>query len=246
MTYCLAVRLNAGMVFASDTRTTAGIDQVSAYRKMHTFVWEGERMFTLLSAGNLATTQSVVKQIELDNASAGEGVSLRTVAHFYQAAEYVGEINARIQQRHEGMAQQSVNFEASFILGGQIAGQPQELLLIYPQGNFIEVSTESPFLQIGETKYGKPILDRFLDAGVSLEDAARCALVSIDSTIRANLSVGPPVDLLMYEKDSMAVQRQMRFKANTPYYASLRKNWIEGLKGVFDSLPRFDWEKAGQ
>jgi len=243
MTYCLAVRLNTGMIFASDTRTTAGIDQVSAYRKMHTFVEEGQRLFALLSAGNLATTQSVVKQLELDWAAGDELTSLRTVENFYEAAEYVGEINARVQKRHEGMTQQSVSLEASFILGGQIADQPQELLLIYPQGNFIEASPECPFLQIGETKYGKPILDRFLAPSVSLEDAARCALVSIDSTIRSNLSVGPPVDLMMYEKDSMSVQRQLRFKANTPYYASIRKHWIEGLKGAFDALPRFEWEK---
>ncbi len=243
MTYCLAVRLNAGLVFAADTRTTAGVDHVSSYRKMHTFVWEGERVFVLLSAGNLATTQSVVKQLELDCKLQRES-SLLTVENFHDAATYVGDISASIQKRHDGMAQQrEVSFEATFIFGGQIGAEEHELALVYPQGNFISVSPEHPYLQIGETKYGKPILDRFITATVSLEDAARCALVSIDSTIRSNLSVGPPVDLLIYQRDTLAVAHQVRFKANTPYFASLRKHWTEGLRNIFENLPRFDWER---
>jgi putative proteasome-type protease len=244
MTYCLAVRLNAGLVFASDTRTTAGVDHVSSYRKMHTFVREGERLFVLLSAGNLATTQSVVKEIELDNKLERER-SLFSTENFHDAAAYVGTISAAIQKRHDGMTQQrEVSFEATFILGGQIAGEEHELALVYPPGNFISVSPDHPYLQIGETKYGKPILDRFITASVSLEDAARCALVSIDSTIRSNLSVGPPVDLLIYQRDTMKATHQLRFKANTPYFSSLRKHWTEGLRNIFEDLPRFEWERA--
>lgn len=245
MTYCLGVRLNAGLVFAADTRTTAGVDHVSSYRKMQAFVWEGQRLFVLLSAGNLATTQAVVKQLELDCRLQRER-SLLTAEHFHDAASYLGEISASIQKRHDGMAQQrDVSFEASFIFGGQIGSDEHELALVYPQGNFISVSPEHPYLQIGETKYGKPILDRFITASVSLGDAARCALVSIDSTIRSNLSVGPPVDLLIYQRDTLAVTHQLRFKANTPYFASLRKHWTEGLRSIFEDLPRFDWERDG-
>jgi putative proteasome-type protease len=243
MTYCLAVRLNTGLVFASDTRTTAGVDHVSSYRKMHVFEWEGERLLVLLSAGNLATTQAVVKQLESDCKVHPEH-NLRSVANFHEAAAYVGDISASIQKRHDGMTQErEISFEASFILGGQIAGENAELALIYPQGNFICVSPDHPYLQVGETKYGKPILERFITASVSLEDAARCALVSIDSTIRSNLSVGPPVDLLIYQKDSLSATHQLRFKANTPYFASLRKHWTEGLKQIFEQLPRFEWER---
>ncbi len=244
MTYCLAISLNAGLVFASDSLTSAGVDNISTYSKMHTFVWEGERVLVLLSAGNLGTTQAVVKKLELDSKLQGEQPTLRTAAHMTEAAEYVGEVSAAIQRRQEGMTQQAVSFEASFILGGQIGAEPPELFLIYPQGNNIRVSPEHPFLQIGETKYGKPILDRIIQPSLSLEDAGRCALVSIDSTMRSNLSVGPPVELLLYHKDSLVQGRRYRFKLNTPYYASLRKHWTEGLKRVFDELPRFDFEKA--
>ena len=247
MTYCLAISLNAGLVLASDSLTSAGVDNISTYSKMHTFVWEGERVFALLSAGNLGTTQAVVKKLELDSKLQGEQPSLRTCSSTCDStpsAEYVGEVSAAIQRRQEGMTQQAVSFEASFILGGQIGTEPPELFLIYPQGNNIRVSPEHPFLQIGETKYGKPILDRIIQPSLSLEDAGRCALVSIDSTMRSNLSVGPPVELLLYYKDSLVQGRRYKFKLNTPYYASLRKHWTEGLKRIFDGLPRFDFEKA--
>jgi len=243
MTYCLALALNTGLVFAADSRTTAGVDQVSNYRKLHTFQWPGERVFALLSAGNLATTQAVVKRLELDAADDEAETSLPGVPHMSAAAEYVGSINAEVQNRQGGMAQQGMSFEATFILGGQIKGGDPELSLIYPEGNHIAVSPDQPFLQIGETKYGKPILDRMISPTTTLEDAARCALVSIDSTMRSNLTVGPPVDLLIYRKDSLVLDREIRFKMNTPYYASLRKQWTEGMRRVFDGLPRFEWEK---
>jgi putative proteasome-type protease len=244
MSYCLAISLNAGLVFASDSRTHAGVDQVSTYPKMHTFVWNGERVFVLLSAGNLATTQAVVQRIEHGD-GAEDKPALLQVKSMNAAAAYVGELNASIQRRQDGMTQQNVSFEASFILGGQIGSQAPELYLVYPQGNYISVSPEHLFLQVGETKYGKPILDRIVQPALSLEDAARCALVSIDSTMRSNLSVGPPIDLLIYKRDSLNGGRQLRFKLNTPWYGSLRKQWGLGLRQAFEGLPRFEWEKGG-
>lgn len=242
MTYCLAASMNEGLVFASDSRTNAGVDHINTYPKLHSFIWQGDRILVLLSAGNLATTQAVVTQLERE---ALDGGPLREAHYMAEAAEHVGQVSQRIQARHapEGPGASSVSLEASFILGGQIGAQDPALFLIYPQGNFITCSEEQPFLQIGETKYGKPILDRIISPAVSLEDAARCALVSIDSTMRSNLSVGPPVDLMLYRRDTLERPRALRYKLNSPYFASIRKQWGEGLRRIFDDLPRFDWEK---
>lgn len=246
MTYCLAIALQQGLVFASDTRTNAGIDHVSNYPKCHSFVWPGDRMLVLLSAGNLATTQALVKQLELDLEPPPEGqgnqVNLRSFAHLNQVAEYIGGTSTAVQQRHAGMAQSGVNFEASFILGGQIAGEPPGLYLIYPQGNYIGYPPEQPFLQIGETKYGKPILDRVVQPDMSLEDAARAALVSLDSTMRSNLSVGAPIDLMLYPADSLAEGRRLHLADDADYYRDLRERWAGGLLETFRGLPQFDWE----
>ena len=243
MTYCLGILLDKGLVFASDSRTHAGVDQISIYRKMHTFVWEGDRVFVLLSAGNLATTQAVVRHLQRAIDHADTETSLKTVQHACEAATHVGRINKEVQNYHHGMHQQtSINVEATFIFGGQIRGEPPELFLIYPQGNFISVSPENPFLQIGETKYGKPILDRVVHAKLPVEDAARCALVSLDSTMRSNLSVGPPIDLLVYERDSLRVKCEMRLEQDDDYLAALRTEWNDGLRRVFDDLPRLDWD----
>ena len=243
MTYCLSALVDAGIVFASDSRTHAGVDHVSTYSKMHTFAWDGERVLVLLSAGNLGTTQAVLRQIDLDLAD--EGVDdLRSLAHLHQVAEYIGRLSLRVQQGlTSGGMQQSVSFEATFILGGQRRGLAPEMYLIYPQGNYITSSPEQPFFQIGETKYGKPILDRIIQPSLSLESAARCALVSIDSTMRSNLSVGPPIDVLLYSRDSLRIDRRLRLKTNSPYFMSVRKQWAAGLKRLFEDLPPFDWER---
>jgi len=240
MTYCLAASVKAGLVFAADSRTSAGLDHVNSYRKVHSFCWPGDRIMILLSAGNLATTQAVVTALQRESESGGP---LREVRHLSEAAEYVGQMSCEVQQRHripEGPS--AVSMEATFILGGQIAGGPAEIFLVYPQGNYIICSDEQPFLQIGETKYGKPILDRIIEPGLSLEDTARCALVSIDSTMRSNLSVGPPVDLAIYTVDSLEEPRMIRYKLNSPYFVSVRKHWGEGMRRLFNDLPRFDWE----
>lgn len=245
MTYCLAIALEKGLVFASDSRTHAGVDNVNTYRKMHTFCWEKDRMMVLLSAGNLATTQAVVRRLENEAENdKHEGVTLKNANKLSEAAECIGRISREIQNYQQGLLDQQSAFDAgaTFILGGQIKGQEPELYLIYPEGNFIGVSPEHPFLQIGETKYGKPILDRVVKNGMSMEDAARAALVSLDSTIRSNLSVGPPIDLMLYERDQFCCRNKMTLKQNHPYLTSLRKQWSDGLRRVFDELPRFDWE----
>ena len=245
MTYCLAVKVSDGIVFASDSRTNAGVDYVSTFSKMHIFSVAEDRLFVLLTSGNLATTQAVINGIQRDLETESESTNLRTVKYLFDAAHYIGELSQRAQRVHAHSLQKDhVNMEASFILGGQIAGRAHKIYMIYPEGNYITVSEETPYLQIGETKYGKPILDRIITSNTSLEDAARCALVSIDSTMRANISVGPPVELAIYRKDEMRIYQRLNLKYDTPYFTALGKRWSEGLRRAFDRLPRFDWEQT--
>jgi putative proteasome-type protease len=245
MTYCVAIKTDSGLVFASDSLTNAGIDHVSTYSKMHTFVTPGKRMFVLLSAGNLATTQGVVKQLHNDCNNSAE-ICLSTVQTMADAVDYVGSISADLQRTQLARDTANTDFEASFIFGGQIAGQPLELYLIYPQGNHIHESSAHPFLQIGETKYGKPILDRVIRNNTPLEQAARCALVSINSTIRSNLTVGPPVELLIYNNNALDGGRHMTLDEDNPYYRALGDAWNEGLRQALNSLPPFEWEEQPQ
>jgi len=241
MTYCLAIRTREGLVFASDSRTNAGVDQISVYSKLHGYCWPGERSFVLLSAGNLATTQLVVKRLRED-AENPESVSLRSVSSMDAAVDYVGGVSTQIQRYQAERDTANTNFEATFIFGGQIAGGDTALNLIYPQGNYIHEPTQHPFLQIGETKYGKPILDRSISADTPLPLAARCAVVSINSTIRSNLTVGPPIDLLVYGKDSLAEGQRLRLEETDPLYHEISQSWAEGLQRALCSLPRFPWE----
>ncbi|OSM02024.1 peptidase [Magnetofaba australis] len=242
MTYCVGILLKEGMVLASDSRTNAGVDQVGIYPKMHLFAWEGERHFAVLAAGNLATTQAVVAQLASDGENEEIETNLRTVASLTDAADYLGEISRAVQKRYAGDGDKSV-FQATFMLAGQIQGEPMGMHLIYPEGNHIEPSPYQPYLQIGETKYGKPILDRIVTSNMSLENAARTALVSHDSTMRSNLSVGPPIDLLIYRRNQIDGGKHIRMQQNTPYLASLRKQWQKGMERIFHRLPLFDWEK---
>lgn len=241
MTYCVAMRLDAGLVFCSDSRTSAGVDDVNIYSKMHRFDTAADRFLVLLSAGNLATTQAVNSQIERDLAGPGAERNLNTPTHLDDIADYVGEISARIQGTYAEQSEQN-GFGASFIFGGQIDGQPADIFLIYPEGNHIAASRERPFIQIGETKYGKPILDRIIEPATSLDRAARCALVSMDASIRSNLSVGPPIELLQYTIDDIADYRYRRFDEDDDYLRKLSRAWSEGLKELFMRLPRFEWE----
>ncbi|MEX2365497.1 MAG: proteasome-type protease [Pseudohongiellaceae bacterium] len=245
MTYCLAIRVNKGLVFASDSRTHAGVDYVTTYSKMHRFTWPGERICVILTAGNLATSQAVLNQLNKDLEDAEAETNLYKAGHLYEIAHYIGRLSQQEQQQHApAMEQSKSRAEASFILGGQIAGKEPEIYLIYPQGNYISASPETPFLQIGENKYGKPILDRIIGPTTSLEDAARCALVSLDSTMRSNISVGPPLELSIYQVNSLEEPKHLTLTLNSPIYKSLQKRWNEGLKRSFNRLPRFDWEEG--
>ncbi len=244
MTYCLAISVKKGLVFASDSRTNAGVDYVTTYSKMHSFVWPGERFCVLLTAGSLATSQAVINIIKHDLEAPKKQFNLRKGRHLHEVAHYIGQVSQREQAQHaSAMKRTGANAEASFILGGQIAGQPPEIFLIYPQGNYISASSETPYLQIGENKYGKPILDRIISPETSLEDAARCALVSLDSTIRSNISVGPPLELGIFTRDVIAEPYHTRLTLNSPMYKSLQTSWNEGLRQAFSGLPRFDWEQ---
>ena len=245
MTYCLAINVNEGLVFCSDSRTNAGTDNVSVYSKMHTFCWPGNRSFVLLSAGNLATTQAVVKKINGD-IPAGLVPNLLTVNSMQEAADYVGLISTEVQKIHASRDTANTSFDATFIFGGQIANSPTEMFMIYPQGNYIHESSEHPFLQIGEIKYGKPILDRVIKRDVSLGRAARCALVSMNSTIRSNVTVGPPVELMIYERGSLNEGRRCYFNEDDPFARQLSERWNEGLLQALHNLPRFPWEHEGE
>ncbi len=241
MTYCLAINVNEGLVLCSDSRTNAGTDNVSVYSKMFTFAWPGVRFFTLLSAGNLATTQAVVKKLHSD-IPAGMVPNLSTVATMQEAADYIGMVSTQLQKTHASRDTGGTNFEATFILGGQIIDQTPETFMIYPQGNYIHESPEHPFLQIGEFKYGKPILDRVIKRDVLIERAARCALVSMNSTIRSNVTVGPPVEMLIYRRDSFDEGKRIVFREDDPFAAQMSEKWNEGLLMALQNLPRFDWE----
>ena len=244
MTYCVAIKLDKGLVFASDSRTNAGVDQVSTYSKMHTFEDEGERLIVVLTAGNLATTQAVVNRLKREMEEGVEG-GLSDVAHMSDAAEYLGRVNREEQEKHsEALSKSGIIAEATIIIGGQIKGDEPEIYRIYPQGNYITTSLHTPFLQIGESKYGKPILDRIISRDTSLGDAARCALVSLDSTMRSNLTVGPPIEIFVYEQDSFAFDHYLCMEAEDEYLHSLTHAWDDNIKRAFVDLPRFDWEST--
>ena len=237
MTYCVAIAVKAGLVFVSDSRTNAGVDNVSTYSKMHTFGNPGERQFVILSSGNLATTQGVISQLKRD-IQQYTPLNLMTVSTMSDAADYLGAINVQQQEKHTGGGS---HYEASFIIGGQIMGGKASIYLVYPQGNHITTSKDTRYLQIGESKYGKPILDRILSSGVSLETAALCGLVSMDSTMRSNITVGPPIEVMVYEANSFVLQRQYRFTDDSDYLRELKRNWDIKLKEAFNSLPPIAW-----
>ena len=237
MTYCLAIATNAGLVFVSDSRTNAGVDMVSTYSKMYGFGVPGERQFTILTSGNLATSQNVINNIKKEIKKT-KSRNLYTLEHMTEVAEYIGELSRESQEKS---ANPGINVESYFIVGGQIKDHTPAVYLIYPQGNYISTSTDTTYLQIGESKYGKPILDRILSPEVSLETAAMCALVSMDSTMRSNLSVGPPIELSIYDAGSLQPGRYYRFNEDSEYLRQLKKNWDKLLKDAFKKLPPVSW-----
>ncbi len=237
MTYCLALRLDEGLVFLSDTRTNAGVDNVSTFRKLHVLRPAPDRVFVLESAGSLATTHEVLDRIERDLAQPGDHESLATVGHLFEAALYVGRLSQAVAGEHAGaLAAAGADGTATFILGGQIAGRRPDILLVYPEGNYIRASDERPFLQIGESKYGKFMLELAVEAHVELEAAAKIALTSMMMTARANLSVGPPYDLAVYLNGSLQPE-EVRIPSDSPFLGELDEVWTRHLLDAISDLP---------
>lgn len=247
MTYCVAISTNAGLVFCSDSRTNAGADMLYSHSKMHLFNPAPDRMFVILTAGNLATTQAIVSRIEHELEDPDTKTTLGSCTKMIDVAKYISKIS-REEQAHaqSTTAAAGVDTSASLILGGQIKGAPPAIYMMYPAGNFIADSEETPFLQIGESKYGKPILDRIVTRKTSLEDAARCAIVSMDSTIKSNATVGPPIEVLVYEKDTFECDHYIRLDEEDKYLREVRQTWNEALKNAFASLPEVEWERRSQ
>lgn len=245
MTYCVAMRLRAGLLFASDTRTNAGVDHIASFRKMYQFQIPHQREIVVLTAGNLATTQSVMSL--LNQRLHGEGEHMLNVPTLYDAAVLLGRTLREIVSRDSDDHHHGVDFGANLLIGGQIKGEGPRLFHVYPQGNFIEATEDTPYFQIGESKYGKPIIDRVIDYETTpLDEAAKCTLVSFDSTIRSNLSVGLPIDMLMLRANQFeqAMKPPQRIGRDDPYFLSLRDGWSKGLRRVFDELPNEPWFDA--
>ncbi|WP_062114158.1 proteasome-type protease [Aureimonas sp. AU40] len=242
MTYCVGLLLNRGMVFMSDTRTNAGIDNISVVTKLRTWNVPGDRFICLMSAGNLATTQSTISLLEERGLAPHQRTpTLLTQPSMFQTAKLVGEtLREVISYTNEPGSEGGSRFLGSFILGGQIKGGRPRLFMIYPEGNFIEAGPDNPFFQIGEHKYGRPILVRTYEPEMALEDAVKLLLVSFDSTIKSNLSVGLPIDLQLYETDRLEGGHRQRFDDRDPYYRQISEGWGDALKSAFDQLPPFN------
>jgi putative proteasome-type protease len=241
LTYCVGVLLDDGIILASDSRTHAGVDNFATFCKMTVFERVGERVVVLLSSGNLAGTQAVISVLRQRADAEGDGPSLWTAKTMFDVAMLVSDAMREIERRDAPHLENSTPFNASFILGGQLAGEPQRLFRIYAEGNFIEAGLDTPYLQTGEAKYGKPILDRVITRSTNLADGAKCVLVSFDSTMRSNLSVGMPIDLVSYERDSLQVRMRRRFAPGDAYLATLSAEWSEGVRKVFRQLPALTW-----
>ncbi len=243
MTYCVGMVLDEGLVFASDSRTNAGVDHVSTFCKMTVVETPGQGVIVMLNSGNLATTQQVISRIKQHAIDAEK--PLTSHASMFTVAELVGrELRKTIHTTmNEAPEQSDVDFTATFLVGGQVKGEAPRLFMVYPQGNFIESTADTPFFQIGESKYGKPILDRVIQPSISMSQAIKCALVSFDSTIKSNLSVGLPIDVAMVKTDDLRVTKRHRIDAEDSYFRDLRSSWSQGLRQVFGQLPDPQWLK---
>jgi putative proteasome-type protease len=251
MTYCVAIKLKAGLIFLSDSRTNAGMDQTSTFRKMIVYEKPGDRFMTLLSAGNLSISQSVreILQIEqLKDTRDGEPLTIWNASSMFDATRVLGAAIRRVYERDAAAFKQAgVEFNVSLIFGGQIKGEDMRLFQVYSAGNFIEATPETPFFQAGESKYGKPVLDRVITPDTPLDEAAKCALVSMDSTLKSNLSVGLPLDLVVYEADQFQTGKVVCIDENNPYFRMLRGSWGQKLREMFDSIedPMWNGEQTG-
>jgi putative proteasome-type protease len=246
MTYCIGIRLEAGLVFLSDSRTNAGLDHIASFRKMMIYERPGERFMVLLSAGNLSVSQSVRELLQVEKIDAGkeddEGLTIWNCASLFDAARILGSTVRRVYaQDGPSLKAAGIDFNASFILGGQIGGEAMRMFLVYSPGNFIEATRETPYFQIGESKYGKPILDRVVTTATPLDEAAKCALVSMDSTLKSNLSVGLPLDLLVYRDGQLKSDHFVCIDEHNPYFQFIRSTWGEKLHRVFESIDDPQW-----
>jgi putative proteasome-type protease len=244
MTYCVGLYLQDGLVLLSDTRSNAGVDNIATFSKMHVFERPGERVITLMTAGNLSASQSVVNMLK-EGIAATEGETpetLLSVGTMFHAAQLVGEAVRRVYRVDApALEEQHISFEISLLLGGQIRGGETRLYQIYAAGNFIEATTDTPFLQIGEHKYGKPILDRAARHDTELYDGVKLAFVSMDSTIRSNLTVGLPIDLLVYRRDELRVELRRRVTEEDEYFKMIRERWSQALRDAYRAIPRPTW-----
>jgi putative proteasome-type protease len=241
MTYCVAMRLDAGLVFLSDSRTNAGVDQIGTFRKMTVFENPGERTMVLMTAGNLSISQSVLQL--LHDYAGSNGHTIWTAPNMYEATRIVGEAVRAIHQREaQALAGFNIEFNVAILFGGQVRGEACRLFQVYSAGNFIEAHDENTYFQIGEAKYGKPIIDRVVKPSSSLDDAVKCALISMDSTLRSNISVGLPLDLLVYEHDSLAVTRFVTIDEKNAYFQMLRGSWGAQLRQVFEGIEAPQWQ----
>ena len=248
MTYCVAIKLNAGLVFLSDSRTNAGLDQISTFRKMIVYEKAGDRFMTLLSAGNLSISQSVreiLQTEQLREFEDAEPITIWNAKSMFDAARVLGQAVRHVYQRDaESLQQAGVEFNVSLIFGGQIRGEGMRLFQVYSAGNFIEATPETQYFQVGESKYGKPVLDRVITPDMPLDEAAKCALVSMDSTLKSNLSVGLPLDLVVYEANALRTDRVIAIDGDNPYFRMLHNSWGQKLREVFDSLEDPVWDDA--
>ena len=242
MTYCVSMLLDAGLVFLSDSRTNTGVDQINTFRKTTVFERAGDRVLVLMSAGNLAITQGVLNLLSERITSQQGDTNLHNCPNMFEAARCVGSALRDMHQRDaDALRVQGVEFNASFILGGQIKGEVPRLFHVYSAGNFVEATPDTTYFQIGESKYGKPIIDRVIRRSMPLSEAAKCALISMDSTIRSNLSVGLPLDLVIVRRDEYRVSSHVDIDSTNEYFQRIRERWGEAMREVFSELPNPDW-----
>ena len=243
MTYCVAMSLDAGMIFASDSRTNAGVDQIARFSKMRVFARDGDRIIVALSSGNLSLTQNALSILE-QRARAGDGeLNLWNATSMFDIARLIGDALREVKTRDGPYLQQNnIDSHANFIVGGQVRGEPHRLFEVYSEGNFIEATPDTCYFQIGESKYGKPVIDRVVNRTTGLLEATKCTIVSFDSTMRSNISVGLPIDLVVYETDALRIKLQKRIEESNPYFQMIHTQWGEGMRRVFAQLPNPEWD----